>query len=208
MLWGGVHALIERARTGDRDAWSDLHALVKGFLLSLARKQLRDRWPERSAHDLTQDAWFQFHKNIDSFRGGENDEQTGAMLRAWLGNTLTRLAKNYLRYETAASRKPPGGRVAPLTSLTSDTLSEDFIDTPAPDPTPSNAAWQKEQKARLERKITALADPLDQTVIRQFFFESRALKQIALELDETYDQTRYRFNRALTRLGHAFEESL
>src|SRR5438552_1718220 len=50
MSWDGVYALVEAARTGDPDAWTDLHALVQDYLLGVAQKLLGRGWPHESAH--------------------------------------------------------------------------------------------------------------------------------------------------------------
>ena len=104
MPWDGVHALVERARTGDRDAWPDLHALARDYLLGLAQSLLGPGWPHQTAHDLSQDTWVKFCENIGEFRGGADDAQTAAVLRAWLGRTATQLAKNYRRDNRAKKR--------------------------------------------------------------------------------------------------------
>ena len=81
MSWVGVHALIGRAKAGDRDAWTGLHALARDYLLGLAQRLLGPGWPHKTAHDLSQDIWIKFCKNIDTFRSGSDDAQTAAVLR-------------------------------------------------------------------------------------------------------------------------------
>src|SRR5262245_34636196 len=87
MPWAGVHALVQRARAGDRNAWTDLHAMASDYLLGLAQKLLGPGWPHESAHDLTQEVWVKFCANVGEFRGGADDAATAAVLRAWLGKT-------------------------------------------------------------------------------------------------------------------------
>ncbi len=196
MRWDGIHTLVERSRSGDRDAWTGLHAAARDYLHGLARSLLGPGWPERTAHDLTQDTWLKFAESIGEFRGGADDEQTGAVLRAWLANTMTRLAKNYVRRNGAAKRTPPAGVVR-----RGDGSSAGQPEPPAPDPSPSHPVRQAEERARVAAALTRLEEPLDRDVVTRVFFQSKSLRQTAGELGLTYDQVRYRFDKALARLG-------
>ena len=77
---------------------------------------------------------------------------------------------------------------------------------PARDPSPSHPARQAEEQDRVNAAIAALDDPLDRAVMNRVFFQSRSLRQTAGELGLTYDQARYRFDKALERLSDLLRE--
>jgi DNA-directed RNA polymerase specialized sigma24 family protein len=84
MSWYGIRELIERAKGGDGQAWQLLHDMVRPYLLGVAQRLLGPDWPHQSVSDLTQETWQSVVTGIERFRGGADDVQTAAMLRAWL----------------------------------------------------------------------------------------------------------------------------
>ncbi|HZU34486.1 MAG TPA: sigma factor [Gemmataceae bacterium] len=100
MDWTGVHNLVEKARTGDSPAQAALYQLVEPFLLRQAKRLLAIKGVGKSVRDLVGDTWVRVLKGQDSFRSGNNDEQTGAVLRAWLTTTMRNVLSNDLRRPT------------------------------------------------------------------------------------------------------------
>src|SRR4026207_1150021 len=65
--------LIERARTGDLDAFNDLVTLYQDSLFALVVRMVPDR---DQASDAVQEAFFSAYRNLAGFRGGSG--QAGA----------------------------------------------------------------------------------------------------------------------------------
>jgi RNA polymerase sigma-70 factor (ECF subfamily) len=59
--------LVERARSGDLDAFNDLVECYQDLLFSLVVRMVPDR---DQAADAVQEAFFSAYRNIDKFRGG------------------------------------------------------------------------------------------------------------------------------------------
>ncbi|MCC6421122.1 MAG: sigma-70 family RNA polymerase sigma factor, partial [Gemmataceae bacterium] len=131
MTWEGVHRLMVQAK-GDTAAWNQLHALVRPFLLELAGKTLGPGWPDRSASDLLQTTLLHAWENLETFRGGVDDDSTTAILRAWLARIMRNAHHNDVRYHQAGRRTLRDG---------CKFLAEpERAEAPARDPTPSQAA--------------------------------------------------------------------
>ena len=104
MIWSGIHELVCQAKAGDREAWERLHALVQPFLSQLAGQILGPGWPDRSAQDLMQGTWINALENLATFRGGDNDAATSALLRAWLRRIMKNAHANTVRAGRNRSR--------------------------------------------------------------------------------------------------------
>jgi RNA polymerase sigma factor (sigma-70 family) len=201
MPWDGVYALVERARAGDRSAWTDLHALAADYLLGLAQKLLGPGWPHESAHDLAQDVWLKFCETISEFRGGADDAATAAVLRAWLGRTATQLAKNCVRDNRAQKRAAPAGTVRLGTADVDDSRDGPAADPPARDPSPSYAERLREWRATVQRALGRLPDPADRVIVDLHYVQGWPLRRIVNHLNATqqtpttYDKVRYRLGQ-------------
>lgn len=206
MPWDGVHALIANARTGDRNAWTDLHALASAYLLGLAHKLLGPGWPHESAHDLAQEVWVKFCANIGEFRGGDDDAATAAVLRAWLGRTATQLAKNCVRDNHARKRAAPAGTVRLGPTDADDSRNGAAADPPARDPSPSHGERVKEWRENIDRAFGRLPDVTDRAIVDLHYVQGWPLKRIVEHLKAahdpgtTYDKVRYRLDQIRDQL--------
>jgi len=199
-----VQALVQRAQAGDADAWRRLHDLMTPYLLRLAQHLLGPAWPTASWHDLVQMTWQRACKNFKSFRSGPDEEQTRAVLRAWLRRIMRNVHANMVRASNALPRRPPAP-VVPLESIRVDGADQ-VLEPQALDPSPSHALRAEERTERIEEALAQLTDPQDRRVVALVFFESRTLRQTAEVLGETYDQVRYRLDKILVRLGEYLKE--
>jgi RNA polymerase sigma factor (sigma-70 family) len=199
MRWHGVHALVAKAKAGDEAAWRDLCALANPYLLGLAQRLLGHGWPDRSVSDLTQETWLRAWRNLADFRGGQDDDQTGALFRAWLGSILKNTARNDSRFASARRRKGPGPAVR-LDAAPPDDSTWHGEAPAARDPSASANLRGEEQRALIRQALEELDDPVDVEILRLHFFESVSLTQIARRLDVTLDRVRQRFHRSLERL--------
>src|SRR6186713_2228259 len=84
--------LIERARTGDLDAFNDLVTLYQDSLFALVVRMVPDR---DQAADAVQEAFFSAYRNLTSFRGGS--------VKSWLNRIAVNAAMDTQR---ARKRRP------------------------------------------------------------------------------------------------------
>jgi RNA polymerase sigma factor (sigma-70 family) len=195
MLWQNVDALVRRAQRGDQGAWEPLFALVQPYLLGLAGRLLGPGWPGQSVSDLVQDTWVRAWKAIGTFQGGADDAQTGAMLRAWLAQTMKNLWRNDVRAAGAGRRRAP----AALVPVDSDG-STGGAAVPGRDPSPSTALHADDRRRRVGAALDGIADPLDRDIVRRYFFDGISLTRIAEQLGVSLDRARLGFHRGLETL--------
>ena len=84
--------LIERARSGDLDAFNDLVVLYQDSLFALVVRMVPDR---DQASDCVQEAFFSAYRNLSSFRGGS--------VKSWLNRICVNAAMDTQR---ARKRRP------------------------------------------------------------------------------------------------------
>jgi RNA polymerase sigma factor (sigma-70 family) len=207
MSWEGVGDLIERAKGGDDHAWRALHEMVRPYLLKLAQRTLGPAWPEQSASDLTQDTWERVVRGIGEFRGGPDDGQTAAVLRAWLRRIMNHAHANRIRSARTRRRKAP----APLVSL--DALGRsDLTDGASPlelvsgESTPSANARREESRLAVREVLEGLPDPRDRELLLSYFFEGCTLSQIAQRQGVSVEEVRSRRQDILKRLGRELKD--
>jgi RNA polymerase sigma-70 factor (ECF subfamily) len=109
--------LVERARSGDLDAFNDLVECYQDLLFSLVVRMVPDR---DQAADAVQEAFFSAYRNIDRFRGGS--------FRSWVSRIainaamdLQRLRKRrpvepYPELEDESWQPPADASADPVTS--------------------------------------------------------------------------------------------
>jgi RNA polymerase sigma factor (sigma-70 family) len=192
----GVHALVLRAKTGDEAAWRTLHAQMQPYLLRVARQALGPDWPQKSVSDLLQGTWERAWQGIGQFRGGDDDEQTAALLRAWLARILKNVRSNDRRFDDAVRRKAPPGEVR----LDGGDSTAPGVEPVSPDPTPSAELHAEDRRNVVQAALQHLPDEMDREIVRLRFFEDLSLAQIAKRLDLSYDNVRDRFHDSLKRL--------
>ncbi len=200
MQWDGVHVLVQRAKTGEERAWQELHTLVRPYLVRSAQRLLGPDWPHESVSDLLQSTWLRAWQGLECFRGGTNDAETGALLRAWLGRTLKNVRCNDRRFAEAACRRLPAGSRRMSASGGDSTSSTYRAELPGEQPTPSANVRANERQSLIQDALNELSDAKDREIIRLRFFQELSLAQIAKQLGWSYDDIRDRFHRSLRRL--------
>ena len=129
-----VDELVGRAQRGDLPAFNTLVLRHQDAVSSLTLRMLGDR---EAAADVTQEAFINAWRRLDSFRGGS--------FRSWLFTIAANRARDELR---RAGRRPH-------TSLDAARDDPDRPDLDPPDrgPTPERAAEQAELRAALEAAL-------------------------------------------------------
>jgi RNA polymerase sigma factor (sigma-70 family) len=201
MSWDGIHDLVRALQAGDERGWAMLHEMARPYLLRLAERILGPGWPGESVSDLTQKTWQRVLAGLGGFRGGDNDAQTGALLRAWLAQTMRNVYRNDRRYE-GAQRRGRGVAAVSVDALASgDSAVPGAAYQPqADDPSPSANAMAEERRLAVQKALESLPDVVDRTIVQQKVFGGLSIGEIAAALNLSYDQVRKRFHDSLERL--------
>lgn len=193
----GIHALVHRAKQGDRDAWEALIARFNPDLQEHARRRVRPGGPGYSQESLTQEVWLRAYQNLGRFAGGTQDEDTAPKFRAWLKRIADRL---YLTSLRPGPHTPPtrprslgGGRADDSSSRFSD-------DVPGRDPTPSKNLDAQSRQQRTQEALETLPPPLQQ-IVKLRLFQGWTFLRIAQSLGCDESTVRYHFHAALKTLA-------
>jgi RNA polymerase sigma-70 factor (ECF subfamily) len=87
--------LVERARSGDLEAFNDLVTCYQDQLFALVARMVPDR---DQAHDAVQEAFFSAYRNLQSFRGGS--------FRSWLSRIAVNAAMDAQRFRRRRPAQP------------------------------------------------------------------------------------------------------
>jgi RNA polymerase sigma-70 factor (ECF subfamily) len=186
-------ALLQRIRTGDRDAFTWLMRRYNRRLYRVARSVLRD---DAEAEDALQDAYLQAYRALPTFRGE-------SALATW----LTRIVVN-----AALMRQRKTGRLADVIELGADFGADDAtaprpagdrLDEPAQ---PELAALRAQTRRLIETGIDKLPAAF-RTVFVLRAVEELTVEETAATLDipEATVRTRYFRARAMLREALARE---
>lgn len=200
----GFRHLLKRAQRGDPDALEKLLETSRPYLARVASGYADPFHAGESVSDLRQEAEIRAWQGLPTFEGGAGDRETEARFRTWLAQIVRRLAIDRHRTRTARKRQPETGRVrslSPPARRAGDHASPAADhDPPAPGPTPSTAARDDERTGIIRRALDRIPDPVDQEIIRLYFFEQRSLPAIARRLGWTHDRVRDRYRKSIRRL--------
>ena len=196
----GFQDLVQQAQQGDRAAMDEVLAVIQPQLEPLARPFVDPARPAESTSDLLQESCLRAWNKIDSFDGGEDDEQTFRMFRAWIGQIVKRLGLTAKRDRERQKRQAPGkvGRIDPNpTTLSGDGHGVDPLST---EPSPSAIVSGSEREDIVNEVLERVADDVDAQFIRLRYLDGLALSEIATRLDLTFDQARHRYRTLMARL--------
>jgi RNA polymerase sigma-70 factor (ECF subfamily) len=175
-----TRSLLQRIRIGDVRARADLVARVEPLLRRFARGRVPVllRGQEDTA-DLVQLTWLKVLDKLDSI----DIREPGAFfayLRATLINALREALRRQARSPIVPA--PQNGSLDDAHALSADVAPEDWL------------AW--------EQALAAL-EPAQRGVVLMRFEFGMSFVEIALELGETNDGVRMKFNRAMARMAGA-----
>ena len=163
-------ALVQRAQSGDEDAFGTLMGNHYEPVFRLVNSMLRD---EHGARDVCQEIWLTVWKSIGSFRGD-------AKFSTWLHPIATRRAIDQLR-----SRKRWFSRFIPFASDTGDEGGTADRVAAAPEAAdtsdPRQDLERRESSARFERAIAALP-PKHRAVLALREIQNLSYDEIAANL--------------------------
>lgn len=148
--------LVERARSGDLDAFNDLVSCYQDHLWSLVVRMVPD--PDQAA-DAVQEAFFSAFRNLAAFRGGS--------VRSWLSRICVNAAMDAQR---ARKRRP----VQPYPEF-----EDDFWQPPTgPDADPERLVLGRERTRVLDEALTRITHD-QRTAIVLFDIEGYDYAEIA-----------------------------
>ncbi|MCZ6690912.1 MAG: sigma-70 family RNA polymerase sigma factor [Planctomycetota bacterium] len=197
----GFQELVRRAQEGDRQAMDRVLETLGPYLEKIARSYADPVRPVVSTQDLLQDGCLRAWNNLGSFEGGDNDERTFEMFRAWIGQIVRRLGRNAARDRNTLRQ---GGRKK-LLSLDQEmradsTTSGPRLNPPSLEPTPSANLRTEERFQRINAALENLGNDSDAAIVRMHFFDGLTLPMVAERLDLEYDYVRERCRVTMRRL--------
>jgi RNA polymerase sigma-70 factor (ECF subfamily) len=178
----GEDTLVERARSGDLDAFNQLVELHQRSVFNLALRMIGNA---ASAEDAAQEAFLHAYRSINSFRG--------ANFRAWLmriaANASTDELRRRARRPALSLQQPPPGADEP-------------IDLPDPAAGPEAQALSAEDRDRIQ--VALLTLPNDQRVaVIMCDIEGFAYDEIALSMRCSIGTVKSRIARGRDKLRQA-----
>jgi RNA polymerase sigma-70 factor (ECF subfamily) len=181
MSWDEIKVLVERAQTGDREAYGQLIERFQPTVYAVALARLRN---PTEAQELAQEVFLHGMQKLDQLR----DAQCFA---GWLRQITVRMAINRLT------------RGLPLHKVESEVLDN----TEAAGQTPLEELVKSEQAARLYRGLERLK-PVDRATLVAFYIRGRSLKQMAREFETPVGTIKRRLHVARNRLKKVMERDL
>jgi RNA polymerase sigma-70 factor (ECF subfamily) len=185
--------LLAQARAGSEEAMGQLMELYRGYLLSVANKELDTSIQAKAGpSDVVQDTFLEAQRLFGRFQG-QAVEQFLTWLRSILLNKVSEYhnrfhgtQKRQLNRERSLEEQGPQGTLG-------DRLPADVS-------TPSTQALRQEEAQRLRQAVELLPEPQRQ-VLLWHHWEGLTFAEIGRRLGRSEDAVRMMFGRALERLG-------
>jgi RNA polymerase sigma-70 factor (ECF subfamily) len=181
-------AYVERARTGDADAFRALVERHSRALFSLAYRMTGN---EADAEDVVQDSFLRAWKQLGGF-----DERAG--FGSWIYRIAANCALDLLR-----SRKRRAERVQPAWEDSPSPAAE----LPSPDPAPDRLALSGEIRRRLAAAMSHLSD-VERSAFVLRHFEGMRMEEVSRALDCQPGAAKHSVFRAVRKLRRALEPAL
>jgi RNA polymerase sigma-70 factor (ECF subfamily) len=179
MSWNEITVLVERAKTGDREAYGELVTRFQSSVYAMALSRVRD---PLEAQELAQDVFVHAMRKLPQLR----DPRCFA---GWLRRITARMAINRLT------------RRGPLFGADPEML--DAVQTY--DRSPEETVEVREAVGQLKTALAQLK-PLDRATLEAFYLRGRSLKQMAREFDVPTGTIKRRLHVARLRLKEVLEE--
>lgn len=205
----GFRGLLLQAQEGDRSAMDRVLSILRPHLEPLARVYAAPGRAAESTGDLLQEGCLRAWQKIGSFETADNDDETFAIFRAWMGQIVRRLGVDAQRARKR-KRRSPSRRILSIGSSRSgdSTASVRGIDPPGPQHRPSAFARANELDREIRTALERMEDPRDAAIVRMHLFDGLPLSRISRELDLGYDLVRDHYWAAMARLRRDFRDWL
>jgi RNA polymerase sigma factor (sigma-70 family) len=181
--------------------------MLRPRLERLAREYADPVKPQESTSDLLQETSLRAWEKIDTFQGGETDDETLKMFHVWARQILRRLGMDKKRDRDRQRRKPPGKmeRLGAPRPGGSPSQAE-TVDVPAREPSPSGLARSDELAEQVECALAEMDDQTNATIVRMNVFDGMKVSQIAERLGLPYETARERYWTALRQLQRVLKD--
>jgi RNA polymerase sigma-70 factor (ECF subfamily) len=186
-----IQNLLQRARTGDRQAFAELIGGYRAFLRQLVELRLDPKLRARvDPSDIVQEAQLEAVRRLEDYL-----EQPPMPFRLWLRQiALSRLLKMH-RYHATTARRAVGQEI-PLPEQSSILLAQQLFGAGS---TPSQQVNRQELAARLRQAIAQLADA-DREILMLRNFEGLSNPELGQLLGLDPGTVSKRHGRAMLRL--------
>ncbi len=190
--------LLERARSGDREAFGQLLSQYHNYLRLMARALVGTTLKLRlDASDLVQEACLEAHRDFAKFAGG-----TEAELLAWLRRILARNLADSARYQNAEMRDHRRARSLESMLERSSLAVQDALAATAT--TASAVAAQRERAVLLADALEDLpSDYRDVVILRNL--EGLKFSDVAARMGRSSGAVRMLWARAIEKLSETLE---
>jgi len=178
MSWNEIKNLVERAQTGDRQAYGELIERFQPTVYAVALARLRN---PTEAQELAQEVFLHGMKKLPQLRDVE-------CFAGWLRQITVRMAINRLT------------RRGPLQKVESEVLDN----AEAVGASPLEQMVKAEQAAELYRGLERLK-PIDRATLVAFYIRGASLKQMSREFETPIGTIKRRLHVARNRLKKVME---
>lgn len=178
MSWNEITVLVEKAKTGDREAYGELVVRFQNSVYAMALGRVRD---PLEAQELAQDVFVHAMRKLPQLRDAR-------CFAGWLRRITARMAINRLT------------RRGPLFGADPELLEAVQAKGRAPD----EALEVGEAVAQLKDGLAELK-PLDRATLEAFYIRGRSLKQIAREFEVPTGTVKRRLHVARLRLKEVLD---
>jgi RNA polymerase sigma-70 factor (ECF subfamily) len=179
MIWNEIIVLVERAQTGDREAFGELVARFQSNVFATALGRVRN---PLEAEELAQDVFVQAMRKLPQLRDAR-------CFAGWLRRMTARMAINRLT------------RKSPLLGTDPELLENVQAHSRGPEQHAETAEAIQQLKAGLAR-----LKPLDRATLEAFYLRGSSLKYMAREFAVPTGTIKRRLHIARQRLKEVLEE--
>jgi RNA polymerase sigma-70 factor, ECF subfamily len=188
---------MDAARAGSQQALGEVLEACRGYLLTVANRQLDPQVRAKGgASDLVQETFLEAQRDFAQFRGTSEAE-----LRAWLGRLLVNNLANFARHYRGTGKRRVDREVALPQEHSTGPRGRGLA---GGTPSPSVQAMSREQAQRVEQALDRLPDDY-RRVIRLRNQEDRPFDEIARLMARSENAVRKLWFRAVERLQQELE---
>lgn len=199
----GFHDLVRQAQEGDRKAMDQVLEVLRPLLEPLAHRYADPTKPVESTADLLQESCLRAWNKIDTFQGGQSDEETFAMFRAWVGQIVRRLGLDAKRNQGRQRRQPKQKLLRLDRPRQGDSTSSGASMQPvAREGTPSTYVRADEREERIREALKDLPDETNAVIVRMYVFDELGFAEIGERLGISDDAARLRYWATIEDLHH------